>query len=227
MTAETLIADSDVKPNETYGRRDMRFVFLLNGLLPLLIYSVAVKYTSEVNAMVLHSIPPILKGLYEISSQGQADFISSLQVISTIVCIVLMEIFEDPKVILLKDSILLLCIAFGYFVAFYNDEWNLLWRIYRLLAETSVDEKHALDLKWSRPHIRRRFQRLAGLWGTILVLENSAKVALILVYPVGTMIFVLPLMGMAFGGSLTLGTYCYLKMKDREDSLRAETMPLV
>ncbi|OQR92768.1 hypothetical protein ACHHYP_03224 [Achlya hypogyna] len=227
LVKKVALPDNSVDEEKTYGRRDMRFVFLFNGLLPLLIYSVAVKYTSEVNAMVLHSIPPILKGLYEMSVQGKADVISVLQVLSIVVCIVLMEIFDNPKVILLKDTIMVLVISIGHFAAFYNDEWNLLWRMYRLVAETSLEDKRKLDAQWATRRIRRRFQLLAGIWGTVIGLENSAKLVLILVYPVGTMIYVLPLMGLVFGGSMTAGTYFYLKRKEAEDNARAECTPLV
>ncbi|EQC30386.1 hypothetical protein SDRG_11962 [Saprolegnia diclina VS20] len=210
----------------TVGGRatDLRAVFACNIALPLLIYAIAAKYTSDVNAIALSALPPLLKGLYGMVWQRETDCLSLLQVLSTAACIGLTESLNNPRILLLKDSFFSLAFAASLLVGpCIKDGWNVLWRIY---CATTADTRR-LEAYWGDPVVRRRFRRLSWLWGAIFLVENLLKIWLILTYPVNTMVYVLPVVSIVLVTLVVSLTFAYLKRMQRLDATRPDRVNLL
>ncbi|KDO30567.1 hypothetical protein SPRG_04468 [Saprolegnia parasitica CBS 223.65] len=206
------------------GRANLRAVFACNVALPLLIYAIAAKHTSDVNAIALSALPPLLKGLYGVLWHRETDSLSLLQVLSTATCIGLTEALHNPRILLFKDSFFSLAFAASLLLGpCLQDDWNVLWRIY---CATAVDTRR-LEASWCDPVVRRRFRRLSWLWGTIFLVENMLKIWLILTYPVSTVVYVLPVLGIALVTLVVSLTFAYLQRMQRLDATRPDRVGLL
>ncbi|KDO30565.1 hypothetical protein SPRG_04466 [Saprolegnia parasitica CBS 223.65] len=212
----------------TYGSSDLRYVVLCNALLPMLIYFVASKYTSQLIAMALQSLPPLGRIVYQMLVQRKADAISLVQVSAIVACLVLMTLLDDPRVALLKDPLTFMCFAVAFAIPLVHDQFNLLWIKYRLLNETSPADAQYLDDLWSLRPVRRRFRALSALWGLVIFAEDSLRVYLIFHCSLDLMVYISPIIGTSCMVLLVAYTYehlrAYAPLKDASDD---ETRPLL
>ncbi|OQR89967.1 hypothetical protein THRCLA_09498 [Thraustotheca clavata] len=208
---------------EVYAKNDLRYVLLFNAFLPMLIFYIASKYTTETNAMILQSIPPLLKIIYQMVEERRADFISFLQISSVFACLVLMELLDDPRVALLKDPLTFMCFALAFCVSMFYDKFNLLWIKYRLLNENSLEDKLRLNAMWRQPRIRRKFALIAFLWGVVIFSEDTLRVILIFTYPANSMVYISPLIGVSC--MICLGSFTYYYLKNANLSEQVSLLP--
>ncbi|OQS07583.1 hypothetical protein THRCLA_20114 [Thraustotheca clavata] len=208
---------------QTYTRKDLPWVLLFNVALPLIVYAIAVKYTSEVNAMALQATPPLLKGIFDMVTDGKVDCISLFQVLSIVVCIVLTETLKNSKILLLKDTPASLGFCIALWIGTWIDEWNLLWFIYRARASN----QRQVESQWCDPVVRKRFRWVSGVWAFSFTAENVLKITLVFVYPASTMVYLMPILAFVTVSLVVSGTYCYMKKALKQDSLRPEKVLLL
>ncbi|RHY02945.1 hypothetical protein DYB25_003924 [Aphanomyces astaci] len=208
-------------------------VLLFNVVLPLSIFGLASQYTSTLNAMILYTVPPLGKCLYELVGNCRVDYISMVQLGVTGVGIAVMLVTNDPRVGLLKDILPPMVIAVVILLsALLQNSFNMVWLGYRSWYEaTKGDGVARLDRVWqTNAQVRNRFKGLALVVGSVIFAEDSLRLYLVFHAPLSTMLVLNPVLGIGTGMSLTLWVVYTVKHTPEladNAAAAAETTPLL
>ncbi|KAG9409293.1 hypothetical protein AC1031_019544 [Aphanomyces cochlioides] len=176
-------------------------IVLINVVLPLIIYNIASKHTSQVVALVLSGIPPAADALYTMVRDRRIDILSSLTVVSIALSAVIATLTHDPKLLLVKDSM---------FTLIRSD----------VLAVDRPDAKAELDAAYAKPEVRSRSHFICRVWGSGLLLEAAIRVALVYTISVDAMAYVSPILMIVAFGCLGLWTKWYVGKSQQQAKKR-------
>ncbi|RLO04504.1 hypothetical protein DYB28_006519 [Aphanomyces astaci] len=188
-------------------------VLLFNVVLPLSIFGLASQYTSTLNAMILYTVPPLGKCLYELVGNCRVDYISMVQLGVTGVGIAVMLVTNDPRVGLLKDILPPMVIAVVILLS------ALLQNSFNMVARIPTNAR-----------VRNRFKGLALVVGSVIFAEDSLRLYLVFHAPLSTMLVLNPVLGIGTGMSLTLWVVYTVKHTPEladNAAAAAETTPLL
>ncbi|RHY94619.1 hypothetical protein DYB37_006631 [Aphanomyces astaci] len=188
-------------------------VLLFNVVLPLSIFGLASQYTSTLNAMILYTVPPLGKCLYELVGNCRVDYISMVQLGITGVGIAVMLVTNDPRVGLLKDILPPMVIAVVILLS------ALLQNSFNMVARIPTNAR-----------VRNRFKGLALVVGSVIFAEDSLRLYLVFHAPLSTMLVLNPVLGIGTGMSLTLWVVYSVKHTPEltdNAAAAAETTPLL
>ncbi|KAG9409292.1 hypothetical protein AC1031_019543 [Aphanomyces cochlioides] len=102
-------------------------IVIVNVVLPLIIYHIASKRTTQVVALVLSGIPPATDAVYTMVRDRRIDILSSLTVVSIALSAVIATLTHDPKLLLVKDSMLTLIIGTTFWLSTVYAKEDLMW----------------------------------------------------------------------------------------------------
>ncbi|CAK4085744.1 unnamed protein product [Aphanomyces euteiches] len=199
---------------------------LVNVVAPLVIYYIASRYTSQVEALVLSGIPPAVNAIITMVCQRQLDILASLTVVSIALSAVIATLTEDPKLLLVKDSSFTIIIGATFLGSTIYAKEDLIWSYNRQLR--GPDAKDQLDAKYAKPDVRGRSQLVCRVWGSALLLEAAVRVVLVYSISVDTMVYVSPILMIVTFATLGFWTKWYVsKVREENAAAATETTKLV
>ncbi|ETW00556.1 hypothetical protein H310_07141 [Aphanomyces invadans] len=181
---------------------------VFNLILPLAIFNIAKEHTTQIVAVFLSGIPPMVKTLVQVFAYNKKDVISIVQIISTSFSVVIMLFTDDAKVLLVKDSLSTVTIGILYFlsVAYFHEDMFFTFR--RHFTSRSPEE---MDAMYMLPHVRQTSRHLSIVWGFGMIIEASIRIALIVLLSVQTMVYVSPIIPMVCFWPLGFWSFKYLQ----------------
>lgn len=173
-------------PNSKYARKLRNGIIrtvTINFIMPLIIYGILSEKISLVWALILSGIPSTLDGMYYIYKTRKLDALASIVVLSIVFSIVVVVATDDPKLILLKDSIMTLFFSTGFWLSLLLKE-DLIWGFYRQLSGNHPVTVHTLDKMYQNPFVQKTTRIMCMVWGTGLLFEAATRI--VLIYTIST-----------------------------------------
>ncbi|KAJ3115253.1 hypothetical protein HDU96_000968 [Phlyctochytrium bullatum] len=187
-------------------------LILINVILPIAIYSIGVLWWSESTALAVSAIPPSLEAVITLIRTRRPEPISSIVVVSIVFAIIVAVLTSDPRLLLVKDSFMTLCLGVGFLVSMGFRRGNLIWAYNRQMsgANTSPEVSARMDAEWADPVVRRAAGTLCVLWGVGFLVESGVRVALVYIIETRVMAYVSYVVMVVFGVGLTGITVLYV-----------------
>ncbi|CAK4616074.1 hypothetical protein LEN26_012865 [Aphanomyces euteiches] len=208
-----------VVPSRSQAARAGAAIFIVvfvNLVLPLVIYSVAVKYVADVYALLLSSIPPFVNTLVIIARERRCDVISALSVLSISMSTAITFVTRDARLLMAKDSFFTVGFGVAYWASTMCGKEDLIWFYNREFR--GPEAKEELDMKYNRPDVRSNSYFMCRVWGTGLLLEAAVRLVLIYTLPVSTMAYLSTLLMASTIFCLVLWTKCYVARIRRQQA---------
>jgi hypothetical protein len=165
-----------------FSFRSVLPALLFDGLCPYLSYVLLKAWIpgiSEVAALAIGAIFPAAHGIVEIVRRGRIDIIGSIVLIGIAVSIVATFIGGDPKVLLIRES--LVTGALGV-VCLISLLWSRPLFFYIARQVNAGDDQAQIDdfnESWQYPDARRVFRVLTIVWGFGWVGEFALRVVMV------------------------------------------------
>ncbi|RHY27792.1 hypothetical protein DYB32_007196 [Aphanomyces invadans] len=207
-------------------------VVIFNLALPFAVFGLASQFTTTLNAMILYTLPPLGKCVYELVRERHVDYISMLQLAITGIAIAVMMYTDDPRVVLLMDIVPPMIIAVVLVgSALWPHGVNLVWLAFRGWYDATHNDVARVDRIWRTDSVlRRRFRAIAIIVGVVVLAEDSVRLYFVYTAPLSTMIVASPIAGITTGVFLTLWIVCSIQAiptLTKDSSVATETSSLL
>ncbi|ORY95207.1 hypothetical protein BCR42DRAFT_422687 [Absidia repens] len=153
--------------------------------LPLALYYILKNYISQLLALVLSGIPPLLHVIISFIIKRRIEVIGCICIFSFVLSGILTLVSGDARLALLRDSTTSAVIALFFLVTLIPLEtrWFKLYPLTFLVVQQMLDNILSLnrpEFYWTyMPDFRRHNFIYTALWGSTLMLEFIIKVILI------------------------------------------------
>ncbi|KAJ3302584.1 hypothetical protein HDV03_004835 [Kappamyces sp. JEL0829] len=180
----------------------------MNFVFPAILYSIFSQKTSTLNAIVISGIPPFVDACVYVATERKMDAINALAIFGTIFGAIFAYCTNDPKLLLLKDSIVTSFFGFGFLLSLFFKE-NLVWWYNRTFSPP--EKKEILDAEWENPTIRRATVVLCYVWGSGYLLEAVLRVILLYLINIDLMVYISIMAPFVFSIIMGLWSWGYTK----------------
>lgn len=196
---------------------------LLSVAAPIVIYQVATAHgVAAVPALILSAAGPLLEMAITALVKRRLDEISTIILIAIVVGIATSLFFDDPKFLLLKESVLTGLLGVGYLVTLLTPRpaFFLLGR--RFATGGDPGRVRWWNDWWRTSHgFRRTMRAMTAMWGLAFVVEAGVRVWLTYVLSIGTMVVINNIAPLAVVGLLMVITAVWGKRAQAAGARRA------
>jgi hypothetical protein len=197
---------------------------VVDGLCPFLTYVLLRRFVpgiSEVMALGLGALFPVVRGILEFQHRRRVDIIGSIVLVGIAVSIIAMLAGGSPKLFLIRESFVTCALGL---LALTSFAWRrpLLFYIGRQFS--AGDDPAALEQfngLWDHPAARRTFRLMTLVWAIGWMGEFGLRVIMVLTLSVPRVLAVSPLV---FNG-ITLGLIVWTLAYARRQRRRGEALP--
>ncbi|MBO0779337.1 MAG: hypothetical protein J2P37_10965 [Ktedonobacteraceae bacterium] len=156
---------------------------LYMAVLPFIIYHFASPYMSAVASLLLAALPPALRTLFGLLKHGRLNLLGILSLLSIAVKLLSALIFQDPRLVLLSDSLMTGVHGVLLLGSLLVGKPLLQILAYNMLATTPAAQNEQLMRRWQAPRIRTFFILLTALVGTGLLIQLAVSSILVFTLP--------------------------------------------
>jgi hypothetical protein len=177
--------------------RPLALMLFIDAGLPLAIYYLCKQWLSQLVALIISGIPPLLRVIYVFWKKRHIDMLGCIFVIAFVLSAVLSIISGDIRLAMLRDSTVTAVVSLMFLVTLIplRTRWFTIRPLIFLISQqmmaglpptTWIDangEKHEMDrMEWVWkycPIYRKYCYILCAIWGILLMAEFAAKVIMI------------------------------------------------
>jgi hypothetical protein len=197
--------DNAAKPTES-SRPPVRGILLdiaLNAIIPLLLYRLSKRYLSpsELTALSISAVFPLVKSLFDLSRKRELDPISVIVLLGIVASGVALLFGGSPKILLVRESLFTGVFGLACFVSLLLPRPMMFYFGRHFLAGADPRKRERFDARWALPQVRFANRLITVVWGAVYVTELAVRV--ILIYSIPTQM-VLVLSPILIGGSTIL-----------------------
>jgi hypothetical protein len=157
-------------------------ILSLNVVLPAAIFTCLNSRIPTVLALIYSSIPPLVDTLLYLLLENTFDAFNLMILLATGIGITVTYLSNDPKLLLIKESLVTLVFAFGFLISLLSPT-PLILHYYRLLKDLDLDHPHQTTL-YNHTYI------ITAVFGTGYLIEGIVRLILIFIIPVETMVYI-------------------------------------
>lgn len=164
------------------------------AVLPYLIYLVGhgLLHLSDVNALLLAAISPLIGVLIEWGREQRLSLIGSFALLGIAIKLVSAVVFHDPRLVLISDSLMFGVYGLLMLGSVLMGKPVLVVLIKSGYGARSPEQRVLLEQGLHASGLHRRFQVLTTMWGIGLVLTLVISVLLSYILPVEQMVLLRP-----------------------------------
>lgn len=192
-------------------------MILLSVVVPIVVYDVLVgRGVGPVPALLASSIGPILDVVITLIRSRRVDEFAVMVLVFLAIGIVTSLIFDDPRLLLLKESAITLLFGLIALGSLVIGPRPLMFYFGRRFA-TGGDPARVewWDGLWRFEGFRRTQRVITTVWGVVLVVEAVARGVLTYVLPIGPMVVVNNVVPFVVIAALATWTALYAKRAQR------------
>lgn len=159
------------------GTRNQIIVTLIvNIVFPYLAYRLLLPHTSNLVALSIASVIPLLDTLYSLVRTRKADAFSGFIFLGLVLGVIAVLLGGDERFILLRESYVTGILGVVFLGSLLFASRPLIFHF----AERFTGHDPQMNDKWQQlPLYRRTFRVMTGVWGVSLLLEACLKVVLV------------------------------------------------
>jgi hypothetical protein len=157
-------------------------ILSLNVILPAALFTFLNPRMPTVLALIYSSIPPLVDTLLYLLLENTFDAFNLMILLATAIGITVTFISNDPKLLLIKESLVTLVFAFGFLLSLFTPT-PLILHYYRLLKNLDLDHPHQSTL------YKHTFV-ITAVFGSGYLIEGIVRLILIFTISVEIMVYV-------------------------------------
>ncbi len=142
-----------------FNLRGILLSLVLNVAIPLILYSLSKRYisTSDVVALSIASVFPLVDSVYEIVRHRQLDVIAVLALLGAIVGIFGILLGGDSKLLLIRESFFTGALGLVCFVSFLLPKPLMFYFGRQMMAGKDTEKLARFNAQWQNPQARLVF----------------------------------------------------------------------
>jgi hypothetical protein len=160
---------------------------VIDALLPYLIYIILSPHTSELNALIASSIPPVISNIVSLIRARKIDAIGIIVFLGIVVSIVAIFLGGDPRLLLVRESLVTGVLGVACLVSLLLPK-PLMFYISLHFAPKNANFYEL----WQYPTFRRFLNIVTIAWGVFFLAEFLLKVLLVYTLPIAVSVGVTP-----------------------------------
>lgn len=177
---------------------------LFMTVFPIIIFHVASPYLSQVEALLLAAVPPVLRTLTGLLRSGRLNFLGVLALVSIGIKLIGGLAFQSTQVVLVSDSLITGVYGLLLLASLPLGKPLLLLLMQNMLTMTPSAQQEHLMKRWQTPGARSFFTLLTALLGAGLLLELVVRTLLVFTVPVDQFLVLSPLIRYGLFGVMAL-----------------------
>jgi hypothetical protein len=177
---------------------------VLNAGIPLALYLLVKRYVSpsDVVALSVAAIFPILSSIFDFVRHRQFDLIAIFALLGIIVSVGGVLLGGNSKILLIRESFFTVMLGIACFVSLLLPRPLMFYVGRQFIAGKDPEKIAEFNAQWQRPYARFVHRLITSVWGIAYVGEFIIRVILVYTLPAA---FVLALSPILLGG-ITIGT---------------------
>ncbi|MEK3910598.1 VC0807 family protein [Paenibacillus sp. FSL H7-0331] len=195
--------------------RNILVSLLINGGLPLLVYTILEGHMTDVMALSIAAIIPLLDTFYHILKHKKLDVFAVFMATGFILSAGAVLLGGSQQLILLRESFVTGIMGLIFLVSLLFPKPIIYYFAFRFIASNDENQKQAFADNWKFAYARKVMRIMTAGWGAVLLGEAVIKV--IMVYSLSVTAFLAlshlvmyVILGIAIGW-----TYLYRKQSGR------------
>ncbi|MFD1678271.1 VC0807 family protein [Alicyclobacillus fodiniaquatilis] len=171
----------------TKWARGIVWTLFLNGVVPLILYTILKHQMSNIQALAIATAIPVLDNVWTIIKQRRVDILALFTMIGFLLELGILLIHGNAQLLLLRGAFVtgMLGITFLGSLLFPRP----LIYYFAIRFNSSEEGRNRLSSLWSNCHFRRRIRITTLVWGVALLSE--ALLETVLIYSISTSEFVI------------------------------------
>jgi hypothetical protein len=180
--------------------RSLAWDIVLNATIPAACYHLSKWFISpsELIALVIATIFPVLKSIYDVAKRREVDPVAVVVLLGIVTGILALFFGGDPRMLLIRESFFtgafgiacLVSLLFPRPIMFYFGRY--------FMAGRDPQKRAAFDARWQNPVVRRAHRLIATVWGLVFIGEFVTRVIMVYNFSVPVVLSVSPiLLGLA------------------------------
>lgn len=189
---------------------------------PVLIYRLAVPHMPATYALLLASVLPIIRIGIGLVHRHRLNLIGVFSLLAIALKILIALVLKDVRLVLVSDSLITAAYGVLMLASLLTASPLIMRLIQSVLANTATAQSQQLMLRWQEPGTRLFFAVITFVWGTGLLLECVARVALALTLPIEQFLVISPIVRYGFLGVLVLWAFLFTRIRRQRQQKQRE-----
>lgn len=152
---------------------------LINGIIPLIVYSMLIRYYSTKSALIIATIIPLIDNLYHIFKDKKVDEFAMFMLLGFVLSILVLFLGGNEKIILLRESLVTGLLGLVFTASLLFPKPLIYYFAIRFQTNNSPLEKSVFKERWNVPYFRFVTRLMTAVWGIALLGEAVIKVFLV------------------------------------------------
>jgi uncharacterized membrane protein len=195
--------------------RGVIFSLLINGGLPLLVYLFLLGYVSNVMALTIATLIPMLETVIHFLKYRKWDVFAVFMLVGFILGILAALIGGDERLILIRESFVTGILGLIFLGSLATRRPLIYYFALRFTVGKTQEEQADFADNWNVSYVRKVLRILTAGWGIVLLGEALLKVVLVYSLSVSTFLAISSLVTYGFIGLAIVWTVVY-RRKSRQ-----------
>lgn len=173
-------------------------MLIMNAAIPYACYTIlTANHAPVTTALLVAAVAPALESIVSIIRGRRLNILSLFVMSSLIIGIALTLMSGDPRLLLLRESIIFGIFGVVNFISLFFPK-PLMFLIGRsFIASNNHDQIEGYNTLWSNPHVHRTSRIVTIVWGFVCIGELLLRVFMVSTLPLATVV--------AFGSLISHG----------------------
>lgn len=189
---------------------------LINGGLPLLVYLLLLGHVSNVLALTIATLIPMLETVIHFLKYRKWDVFAAFMFVGFFLGILAALIGGDERLILVRESFVTGILGFIFLGSLVTRRPLIYYFALRFTVGKTKEEQAAFADNWNVPYVRRVLRILTAGWGIVLLGEALLKVALVYSLSVSTFLAISSIITYGFIGLAIVWTVIYRRKSSKK-----------
>ncbi|MBV9227718.1 MAG: hypothetical protein JOZ18_00290 [Chloroflexi bacterium] len=200
-----------------FNVRGILLSLVLNVAIPLLLYTLSKRYISpsEVIALGMASIFPLVDSVFEIVRHRQLDVIAILALLGTIVGLFGILLGGDAKLLLIRESFFTGALGLASFVSLLLPRPLMFYFGRQMMAGKDPEKLARFNAQWQYPYARFVHRLITIVWGIAFCGEFVLRVILVYTLPTVLVLAITPILLTAITVLTLIWTFAYARYATR------------
>ena len=192
---------------------------VLNAIVPVVLYKLSKRYLSpsEFTALVVASMFPLAKNVFDVVRRGQVDPVSIVVLLGITADGVALLCGGSARLLLVRESFFTGAFGFACFISLLLPRPIMFYFARYFMAGTDPQRQARFNAAWQLPEVRFCHRLITSVWGSAFVAELILRIILIYNTSSATVLVVSPILL----GTLTIVTMIWAFSYGRRVRLRA------
>src|SRR5215471_17151676 len=154
---------------------------VLSATIPVGCYylSKALISPSELIALIVATVFPTLKSIYDLTRHQQVNPVSVLVLLGIVTSIIALFIGGDPRILLIRESLFTGVFGVACLVSLLFPRPIMLYFGRHFMTGNDPERRKVFDARWQNPIVRRGHRLITTVWGVVYVGEFIVRVILV------------------------------------------------